>query len=66
MREDGYRLWGFQSTRPVKGATHARSPPARRAAFQSTRPVKGATNTTPQINCFLGVSIHAPREGRDG
>ena len=33
--------------------------------FQSTRPARGATPTW--RNCILttGISIHAPREGRD-
>ena len=57
----------FQSTRPVKGATTRsakRPPPA--TWFQSTRPVKGATNLPLTAGKWAEVSIHAPREGRDG
>jgi len=34
--------------------------------FQSTRPVKGATVDTANAQAAKCVSIHAPREGRDG
>ena len=33
----------FQSTRPIRGATHAVITPPRAAGFQSTRPIRGAT-----------------------
>ena len=33
--------------------------------FQSTRPVRGATETQPERGVKMGVSIHAPRTGRD-
>ena len=33
--------------------------------FQSTRPVRGATSTTQLVALTTGVSIHAPRTGRD-
>ena len=33
--------------------------------FQSTRPVKGATQLAGETPRHSGVSIHAPREGRD-
>ena len=33
--------------------------------FQSTRPARGATTTSPQDQGNQGVSIHAPRTGRD-
>ena len=56
----------FQSTRPVWGATSARPTPAsRRAEFQSTRPVWGATLIIFSVKAPLGISIHAPRVGRD-
>ena len=55
----------FQSTRPVGGATPpaGMSPPS--AKFQSTRPVGGATGILQARLCHAGVSIHAPRGGRD-
>ena len=57
---------GFQSTRPVKGATWPIGLKPRQAArFQSTRPVKGATYTLDDLQAAEAVSIHAPREGRD-
>ena len=33
--------------------------------FQSTRPVRGATVSDLAFTLFEGVSIHAPRAGRD-
>ena len=33
--------------------------------FQSTRPVRGATLEQAGLECVLGISIHAPRAGRD-
>jgi len=36
-----------------------------RSAFQSTRPARGATPCGPIGPCGPGVSIHAPRTGRD-
>ena len=55
----------FQSTRPVRGATEV--PPAlvTQDLFQSTRPVRGATVDVAAGEALLGVSIHAPRAGRD-
>ena len=58
----------FQSTRPARGATTRRTMQIRRGSkFQSTRPARGATF----LACckweqFYNISIHAPREGRDG
>ena len=34
--------------------------------FQSTRPMRGATNHNADDIAMLRISIHAPREGRDG
>ena len=57
----------FQSTRPVRGATSGRT--ARYVdlvRFQSTRPVRGATYRFSDASVMpTGVSIHAPRTGRD-
>ncbi len=78
----------FQSTRPVRGATSSTStettrrgrfnPRApcgarrriingttRQGRFQSTRPVRGATPTPARLSHARGVSIHAPRAGRE-
>ena len=55
----------FQSTLPVKGATHEAYRAAREAGFQSTLPVKGATGNLDIKSGGKYVSIHAPREGSD-
>ena len=55
----------FQSTRPVRGATHLQACRIPRAAFQSTRPVRGATQPPAITMIAQIVSIHAPRAGRD-
>ncbi len=58
-------LW-FQSTRPAWGATRCcRSMPRSPSTFQSTRPAWGATAIPTQDQPIHGVSIHAPRVGRD-
>ena len=36
-----------------------------KAIFQSTRPVRGATTQKGVPRARKGISIHAPREGRD-
>ena len=59
-------LLQFQSTRPVWVATV--SPPEHMWAhheFQSTRPVWGATAGADGNGGAAGISIHAPRVGRD-
>ena len=33
--------------------------------FQSTPPARGATLEYPEIQKFVNISIHAPREGGD-
>ena len=55
----------FQSTRPVWGATALGILTADRQQFQSTRPVWGATVWRSGGSRSPGVSIHAPRVGRD-
>ena len=56
----------FQSTRPVWGATTlSLAWRYMRKTFQSTRPVWGATIRPKRGHFFLGISIHAPRVGRD-
>ena len=56
----------FQSTRPVWGATVAQNAARAWFEFQSTRPVWGATRSRMATSKVHGVSIHAPRVGRDG
>ena len=56
---------GFQSTRPVRGATAEEREIIRYFLFQSTRPVRGATVHRRNTSCHICVSIHAPRAGRD-
>ena len=58
-------IFGFQSTRPVWGATEVNFGGAALDTFQSTRPVWGATRGQQAPCGALGVSIHAPRVGRD-
>ena len=55
----------FQSTRPVRGATHSRKTAAEMSKFQSTRPVRGATQLIGKTAAAYTISIHAPRAGRD-
>ena len=57
---------GFQSTRPVWGATSAMDyTRAKAILFQSTRPVWGATRGIAKNHGVTIISIHAPRVGRD-
>ena len=55
----------FQSTRPVWGATPRTSFASASPQFQSTRPVWGATWREHSAERCDGISIHAPRVGRD-
>ena len=55
----------FQSTRPVRGATIAKTFKEDDRPFQSTRPVRGATQCRSPLDDKITVSIHAPRAGRD-
>ena len=56
----------FQSTRPARGATPARPHRIIGFLFQSTRPARGATFGSDVMLPDDFISIHAPREGRDG
>ena len=58
--------WIFQSTRPARGATAVFLLQAKPKRFQSTRPARGATLSLRVSVLHLIISIHAPREGRDG
>ena len=62
---DELRRQKFQSTRPVRGATASSQLQSARILFQSTRPVRGATQKVRDGDHLTGVSIHAPRAGRD-
>ena len=55
----------FQSTRPVRGATHGEAVKLLWNQFQSTRPVRGATRCVRFGPLAVSISIHAPRAGRD-
>ena len=60
------RSTGFQSTRPLRGATSLMSvTQPRRPAFQSTRPLRGATRLQVAQAVQRAISIHAPLAGRD-
>ena len=56
----------FQSTRPIRGATHIRSSSRRSRSDFNPRAPYGARPTGPaqSINC-KAISIHAPHTGRD-
>ena len=57
---------GFQSTRPVRGATQlAPFHGAVGVPFQSTRPMRGATDPAVCPRWAAYISIHAPHAGRD-
>ena len=63
---EGYFRTLFQSTHPVRGATHGDDSDAAYAkAFQSTHPVRGATGDFDVVFQDDTISIHAPREGCD-
>ena len=55
----------FQSTPPVKAATHVSRCSASASPFQSTPPVKAATRSRKLRGAGLAISIHAAREGGD-
>ena len=57
---------GFQSTRPMRGATRCGLKGVRTChLFQSTRPMRGATQDRILDPRGGGISIHAPHAGRD-
>ena len=58
---------GFQSTRPIRGATRLPSQRLLKAyhRFQSTRPIRGATQFYNLLLSNIRISIHAPHTGRD-
>ena len=49
----------------MRGATNGNPVSAVRVVFQSTRPVRGATRNGFNGGSLNGISIHAPRAGRD-
>ena len=56
---------GFQSTRPMRGATPYAYNTGVYGWFQSTRPMRGATLVALVLRLSKAVSIHAPHAGRD-
>ena len=65
MRMPVARARRFQSTHPVRGATHPATVITDTTTFQSTHPVRGATHTGSDAVRGFQISIHAPREGCD-
>jgi len=55
----------FNPRAPRGARRPCRTSPAARRRFQSTRPARGATAEQVQHPVIHGVSIHAPRAGRD-
>ena len=55
----------FQSTHPLRGATHGRSVDLSKSAFQSTHPLRGATIVPISGTGRMDISIHAPLAGCD-
>ena len=58
-------LTGFQSTRPLRGATAVLTGINQASLFQSTRPLRGATSFRCSYCRTHCISIHAPLAGRD-
>ena len=56
---------GFQSTLPLRGATHTSHHPCWDAKFQSTLPLRGATGGKMGLTPPIEISIHAPLTGSD-
>ena len=56
----------FQSTLPMRGATHLGKDHRGGGEFQSTLPMRGATcHKRRRVHSDTGISIHAPHEGSD-
>ena len=55
----------FQSTHPLRGATHIAVRRILHELFQSTHPLRGATLTIMQGDQYAIISIHAPLAGCD-
>ena len=60
------RLTSFNPRAPHGARLCVRKTCACVRAFQSTRPARGATGPSRDEGARVGVSIHAPRTGRDG
>ena len=56
----------FQSTLPVRGGTISPPVSGQDFIFQSTLPVRGGTDEVALMPQSFVISIHPPREGRDG
>ena len=62
----GHGCTGDFNPRAPRGARpRPSSLPSSKSIFQSTRPAWGATVRRPFCGDFYGISIHAPRVGRD-
>ena len=59
------RTTSFQSTRPVRGATHERSDPHAGAGISIHAPRAGRDHHRAAFRPDADISIHAPRAGRD-
>ena len=57
--------WVFQSTLPLRGATHNRLWYNHDKKFQSTLPLRGATKVCRFWDMYNLISIHAPLAGSD-
>ena len=55
----------FQSTLPLRGATHVHRSAQRSREFQSTLPLRGATDWKEMLKKGFEISIHAPLTGSD-
>ena len=55
----------FQSTHPMRGATHDLNVWLLCKEFQSTHPMRGATRFSADCGLLLPISIHAPHAGCD-
>ena len=66
VRQSAASVILFQFTRPAWGATPVPLDMEAWEMFQFTRPAWGATSRALQKPTPVGVSIHAPRVGRDG
>ena len=68
--DDSIRLkfvykYQFQSTLPLRGATHDREKDDMTYEFQSTLPLRGATQNVGSQEYPIWISIHAPLTGSD-
>ena len=67
LTQEVLRVFGytFQSTLPMQGATGLNARRPSDDIFQSTLPMQGATLTSPLMEQYTFISIHAPNAGSD-